>query len=72
MDYYRIRGVYCGYDRNGVFHCECGKCELLYSDDRDISEYGGSNRRNRRDRRNNDGSNKPCLFRSCFRFRRFH
>lgn len=32
MDYYMIRGPYCGHDKTGAFHCECGKCELLRSD----------------------------------------
>ena len=63
MDYYMIRGHYCGHDKTGAFHCECGKCELLYSDDRDISEYCGKNRGNSGNGRNANRNNKPFLVR---------
>lgn len=29
MDAYKINGDKCGRDKNGVFHCVCGKCEKL-------------------------------------------
>lgn len=35
----QIIGSECGWDKNGLFHCSCGKCKLL---DADISEYGGN------------------------------
>lgn len=28
-EYYRIKSPECGRDKNGEFHCVCGKCEVL-------------------------------------------
>lgn len=41
---YKIEGEQCGRDKNGVFHCECGKCEPLRtnkSKDGSDSSYDG-------------------------------
>ena len=29
MTYYRIVGPFCGRDKDGNFHCACGKCREL-------------------------------------------
>ena len=29
MDAYRINSKECGRDKNGIFHCLCGKCENM-------------------------------------------
>ncbi len=27
-----IKSPSCGRDKNGVFHCKCGKCKVLFSE----------------------------------------
>lgn len=34
---YDIKSKHCGRDKNGVFHCECGKCKDLFPE---ISQNG--------------------------------
>ena len=42
---YKINSPNCGRDKNGVFHCKCGKCEPLFpktSNDRSDSSNNSS------------------------------
>lgn len=49
---HRIYGANCGRDKNGVFHCVCGKCEpILTADNRDDNGDNRSDSGNGRDYR---------------------
>lgn len=51
---YRIVGKQCGRDKNGVFVCVCGKCELI---DPDICENGNNGCNDRGDSGNSGDDN---------------
>lgn len=61
MKAYRINSPKCGRDKNGVFHCACGKCCVIGSAAESENSCNGSN--DSRDRRNGcqDGVYKKPL-----------
>lgn len=68
----QIVGPNCGWDKDGYFHCECGKCRPL---DAEISEYSGDSgnyRCNGTYDADHKIDDKPSFFGSLFRRRSFH
>lgn len=60
MKAYLINSPECGRDKNGVFHCVCGKCRVIGSaTESENSRDGGNNGRNRRNSRQDSVYNKP-------------